>query len=45
MVSARSEEELRPYNRMARKLGADEFVAKPLTPGWIKDMPGRLQDR
>lgn len=44
MVTARSEEELRPCNRMARKLRADEFVAQPLTPEWIKDMPGRLQD-
>ena len=42
MVTARSEEELRPYNRMARKLGADEFVAKPLTSEWIRTLLARL---
>ena len=45
MVTARSEDELRPYNRTARKLGADEFVSKPLTSDWIKSLLARLDDR
>lgn len=44
MVTARSEEELRPYNRMAGKLGAHEFVSKPLSSEWIRDLVARLAD-
>ena len=45
MVTARSAEELLHYNRMARKLGAHEFVAKPLTSEWIRALRARLDDR
>lgn len=30
---------------MARKLGADEFVAKPLATQWVRALQARLDER
>ncbi|MEW6100182.1 MAG: response regulator [Pseudomonadota bacterium] len=42
MVTARTEGELRPYNKRARELGVDEFITKPITPDWVRNLIARL---
>ncbi|MDE3198762.1 MAG: response regulator, partial [Acidobacteriota bacterium] len=44
IVTARSERDLRAYNKKARKLGVDEFIAKPIAPETIHALIGALTD-
>lgn len=41
MVTALSEGELRPFRRMAGKLGVDEFIVKPVTREWVRSLAAR----
>jgi PAS domain S-box-containing protein len=42
MLTARSEREIRAYNREAKELGIEEFVSKPITPEVVRTLIAKL---